>query len=456
MTQAVSSSLAQAPTVSEIRSRIDRHSMSTYQWLIVGLCIFLNAQDGFDISAAAYSATGITQEWGISGAELGTIISAGLIGIVAGAFLLAPLADKWGRRPLIIFSLIVTTIGMFMGSLSESPWELIGWRFFTGLGIGAITACINVVATEFSTPKWRGMSIGLYTAGFGLGAALGGIAAASFLDNFGWRAIFMVGAVNSIVSIVFVIALLPESIEFKAKQVLRGNKRALRQLNTTLMKIKQPTVTSVTASQTDTDTVVSAARSVQALFSAKYLKPTLLLWAGFFSIMFAFYFVSGWTPRLAALAGHSESSAALAGSALALGGSVGAISFGLLSVRFQVPKVIIGFALVGGLSLFGMGLTMSFSPALLVFAFLAGFLTNGAIVGCFTLAPSLYSPDVRVTGVGWMNGVGRTGGILAPILIGSLLDSGWSIFLLYSLSGVLLLWMCLVIFGFQRIKRETY
>lgn len=212
----------------EIKERIARSPMGVYQWIIVAMCVLLNAQVGFDISAVAYGSSGISEEFGLTGTELGSVISAGLLGIVFGAFVLSPLADRFGRRICIQLGLALTAIGMFMCAAADSPLSLVIWRFIIGIGIGGVTASINVVVAEYTNPRWRAAGIGIYTAGFGLGAMVGGIAAAGLLETFGWRAIFVLGAINSLVSMALALALLPESIEFLAQ---RKGERALGQID---------------------------------------------------------------------------------------------------------------------------------------------------------------------------------------------------------------------------------
>jgi MFS family permease len=161
----------------DLRERINTSKMSPYQWAIIGMCVLLNALDGFDVLAMAFTANGVTKEFGLTGSELGILLSAGLVGMAIGSLCLAPLADIIGRRPMIIASVGAAGAGMLLAATATTMEQLGIWRLLTGLGVGCILACTNVIASEYSSKKRRGLSISIYTAGYGIGATLGGAAA---------------------------------------------------------------------------------------------------------------------------------------------------------------------------------------------------------------------------------------------------------------------------------------
>lgn len=421
-------------------------AMSGYQWLIVALCLLLNAQDGFDISAVAYASTGITEEWGLSGTQLGLVISTGLVGIVVGAFVLSPLADRIGRKNTVLIGLALTAVGMAGVAIARSTVELTLWRLLTGIGVGGVTSCINVIASEYSSRKLRGMSIGLYTAGFGVGASLGGLGAAALLDAHGWRSIFVVGAIVSVVVLVIMAVLLPESIDYL---VARRPRRALQRINSIGRRIGRAPLDQLPSRSSEQRTP-ALRQQIGELFSAQLRRRTLLLWAGFFASMFAFYFLTGWTPRLVVLAGSTQQHSAVVGLMLSIGGSVGAIAFGLISVATGAQRLVMVFGVAGAGTFLLLGATLAAVPAGLIVAFVAGLLANGAIVGLFTMAPALYPPLIRATGVGWANGVGRSGSIIAPLVAGAMVDGGWRGIALYGFAAVFLLLLTGIAMAYRR------
>jgi benzoate transport len=405
----------------QLQERIDASRMSLYQWLIVGLCIVLNALDGFDVLAMAFTANSVTRDFGLSGAELGILLSAGLVGMAIGSLGLAPFADVIGRRPMVLISVGLATAGMLLASVAHSAVELGIWRVVTGLGIGGILACTNVIASEYSSKRWRGLAISIYTAGYGIGATLGGAAAVTLQASFGWRSVFVLLAV-----------LLPESVEFLAN---RRPRNVLDRLNRIARKIGQPAVTELPAVAAKND----RRNKVSELFTAGNRRSTWLVWLAFFATMFGFYFVNSWTPRLLVTAGMTESQGVVGGLMLTLGGTFGSLLYGLLTIRWNSRKVMVIFAVLSAATM-----VMFISTAgMLVLAFVAGgvvgMLINGCIAGMYTITPALYGASVRSTGVGWAIGIGRVGAIVAPLITGALLDAHWTASMLYMGVGVVVL-----------------
>ncbi len=406
--------------------------MSRYQWLIVGLCIVLNALDGFDVLAMAFTANSVTREFGLSGGELGILLSAGLVGMAAGSLGLAPFADIIGRRPMVLISVGLATAGMLLAALSHSAVELGIWRAVTGLGIGGILACTNVIASEYSSKRWRGLAISIYTAGYGIGATLGGAAAVSLQASFGWRSVFLFGGICTAATLLLLAALLPESVDFLAS---RRPRNVLDRLNRIARKIGQPALTELPAVVAKTE----KKNKLSELFTAGNRRSTWLVWLAFFATMFGFYFVNSWTPRLLVTAGMTESQGVTGGLMLTLGGTFGSLLYGLLTIRWNSRKVMIAFAVLSAATM----VIFISTAGILALAFAAGvvvgMLINGCIAGMYTITPALYGASVRSTGVGWAIGIGRVGAIVAPLITGTLLDAHWTASMLYMGVGVVVL-----------------
>ncbi|MCX4911704.1 MFS transporter [Streptomyces sp. NBC_00878] len=432
-----------------LRERIDTSPMSGYQWLIIALCVVLNALDGYDVLAMAFTAPGVGSEFHLDGGELGLLLSAGLMGMAAGSLLLAPFADLFGRRPLILLSVGLATAGMLLSATSGSATQLALWRVLTGLGVGGILACTTVIASEYASRRWRGLAIALYTAGYGIGATVGGLVAVTLQSSQGWRSVFLLGGVLTGVVLLLLAALLPESVQFL---LTRQPRNALARVNTIATRIRQEPLTSL---QGMADAArPTASNRVGDLFTAAHRRYTLLLWVAFFTLMFGFYFVNSWTPTLLVSAGLTEKQSVTVGIMLALGGTVGAILYGLLTSRWDSRRILIGFAVLSGVA---MALFISATATLaLAFAFgiAIGMLVNGCMAGLYTLAPSMYETQVRSTGVGWAIGIGRGGAILAPIAAGALLDAGWTAGTLYLAVGTLML-VCAACVALSRPRSAT-
>jgi benzoate transport len=419
----------------ELRERINKSAMSPYQWLIIGLCVLLNALDGFDVMAMAFTATSVTNDFGLSGTELGLLLSAGLVGMAIGSLVLAPFADVVGRRPMILVSLALAAGGMFLSALANSAVELGLWRVITGLGVGGILACTNVIASEYSSDRWRGLGIGIYTAGYGVGATLGGMAAVSLQGSYGWRSVFVFGGIATAAALVLLAVLLPESVDFL---LTRRPRNVVERLNRIARRIGQPAVTDLGEAHGAAGQA-KGRNKVSDLLAPANRRTTLLIWLAFFATMFGFYFVNSWTPRLLVEAGMTAEQGVVGGLMLTLGGTFGSILYGVLATKWSSRGVFICFAVLSAVS---MVLFIS-SAGILVLAFIAGvgvgMLINGCIAGLYTVTPALYATGTRSTGVGWAIGIGRIGAIVAPMITGSLLDADWSPVQLYLGVGAVVL-----------------
>ncbi|MGW0927575.1 MFS transporter [Streptomyces sp. NPDC002644] len=392
--------------------------MSGYQWLIVALCTFMNCLDGFDVMAVAFTGPSVTDEFGLSGSEFGLLVSVGLIGMAIGSMLLAPFADLLGRRPLILISLALGTVGMFGAAMAPSVTVMGVFRLVTGIGVGGILASTNVIASEFSNARNRGLAIGIYTAGYGLGATAASLVAKATVGG-DWRIVFYAGGFGTLLALIVIAVVLPESVAFLEQRRPAG---ALERINRTLARMRMEAVT-----EAELDRAATARESTEGAASGwlkQLLAPTVLLWLTFVTIMFGFYFVNSWTPTLLVEEGLSEGAAVTAGMAISIGGTVGSVLYGV-AARVRTPRVVlIGFSLLSAAMM--IAFIVSTSTLWLGFAVgvVVGALINGCIAGAYTVGPPLYPANVRSVGMGWALGMGRIGAILSPTVAGLLKDAG--------------------------------
>lgn len=401
-----------------LRAKIDSSPMSGYQWMIVIMATMMNLLDGFDVLVLAFTATNIRDEFGLSDEQLGYLLSAGLFGMAAGSLFLAPIADKIGRRPLLLIAVTLSAVGMLGSALIWSYHTLAFWRVITGLGVGGILVCTNVLTSEYTSLKWRSFAISVYAAGFGVGAVLGGMFAMTLQAEYGWRSVYLTGFVLTALCLSILMVWLPESIDFLMSKQPRN---ALVRLNEIAKKIGLANDCQLP------EKAVSPVHKlpVSQLFNRQYRRSTGVIWIAFFTIMFSFYFVSSWTPALLKEAGMTMEQSVSVGMMISLGGTCGSLFYGLLASRWSAHGILILFTLLSAIMAVLFILSASVLWLAMLLGVLAGALMNGCISGLYTLNPSIYAADIRSTGVGWAIGIGRIGAILAPIIAGILLDAGW-------------------------------
>ncbi|MDF3831726.1 MFS transporter [Cupriavidus basilensis] len=417
----------------DIREAINQNAMSSFQITAVAICIVLNMLDGFDVLAMAFTASHISSDWHLSGKEIGMLLSAGLFGMAAGSLLLAPQADRFGRRPIILFCLGTISFGMLLSTFTQSVLQLAAMRAMTGIGIGGMLASINVITGEYASNKWRSTAIVLQATGYPVGATIGGVIAGVLLTHYGWRSVFVFGALVTLAMVPIVMARLPESLDFL---IAKRPREALGKVNKLLQAMgREPiqALPSVAAAATEPGS------GLAGLFSRGLAVQTAMIWASFFLVMFTFYFVLSWTPKLLVAAGMSAQQGLTGGVLLNVGGIVGGTMFGFLSSRIGLKPLlwacfVLTSALLVCFGMFANTLAIAFAVAILI-----GGGIFGCMVGLYAYAPILYRAETRATGMGWSIGMGRFGAVLSPMVAGALVDAGWPTANLYYAFAVPLL-----------------
>ncbi|WP_246836254.1 MFS transporter [Nesterenkonia sp. NBAIMH1] len=317
--------------------------------------------------------------------------------------------------------------------------ELMLWRVITGLGVGGILASGTVLVSEYSNAKHRGLALSIYAAGYPVIATMGGLMAMPLIQSFGWQSVFVLGGALTVAAIVLTAAAMPESLEFLAVQKSRGIAGADAAAERIAAGLGLQADSTSSLSAADQGGAEEGGSSYAALLSPQNRRNTLFLWAVFFIVMFAFYFANTWTPQLLTEVGFTPEEGIMGGVMLMLGGAVGAVLYGVCTATWDPRAVLAVFAALSGTMFVVFIASTNVYALALITGVGLGMIVNGCISGLYTLAPMTYSPTLRSTGVGAALGVGRCGAILAPTIVGGLLDSGWTPAALYTGVGLLIL-----------------
>ncbi len=387
------------------------------QIVAIALCVLLNALDGFDVLSISFASPGIAKEWGVDRAALGIVLSMELIGMMAGSIGLGALCDRIGRRPTILGCLAIMGSGMAMAMHARNIEMLSVFRLFTGIGIGGMLAATNAVTAEFANARRRSMAIAIMAGGYPVGAIVGGsISSMMFAAGHDWRSVFALGAVATAMCIPLTWFLLPETVSFL---VHKRRPDALDRVNAVMRRLGHAVVDTLPAP------VAGGARGgIGQLFRPGLAAITILLTLAYFAHILTFYFILKWTPKIVVDMGFSPSSA---GGVLVwanIGGATGSLVLSLLTQRFPVRRLSIGAMLLSTVMVAGFGHAPANIATLSLIVALAGFCTNGAIVGLYAMIAQSFPTALRASGTGFAIGVGRGGAALSPIVAGFMFQGG--------------------------------
>lgn len=415
----------------DIKQWIDGRSVSRYQWLVLLLCFLIVTFDGLDAAIMGFIAPAVIQDWNISRAAFGPIMASAMVGLAVGALVSGPYSDRLGRRRVLLWS--VAAFGFFSVAcaFARTPVELAALRFLTGLGLGAAMPNSTTLLSEYIPQRLRGVLITLMFMGFGLGSASGGFVSAWMVPQFGWHAVLLLGGVLPLLLLPILYFLLPESVDL---MINRGFPRP--RILAVLRRMGGKFADDVIFAISGPTTKESAGSKVRHLFNPQYRWRTISLWCTYFMGLVVIYLLTGWMPTLIKDAGVSLERAAIVTAMFQFGGLIGIVLVGFFMDRLN-PKVVIALAYVGGAAcIFALGFVEVGAWALGVLVFASGFCINGAQTGLNAFAPGQYPTDFRATGVSWMLGIGRFGGILASMSGGALLSLGLPMNVIFAVLGI--------------------
>ncbi|MBP5992460.1 MAG: 3-(3-hydroxy-phenyl)propionate transporter MhpT [Acinetobacter sp.] len=360
----------------------------------VGICFLIAVIEGLDIQAAGIAAAGIREHFGLDSSQLGVFFSAGILGLLPGALLGGRIADRIGRKKVLIWSTAVFAVFTLCTVWVNSFNSLLVVRFLAGAGLGAAMPILITLASEAVSVQNRGRAVGLMYCGMPVGAAiLSLVASTDFGSN--WKNIFYLGGLLPIIVIPIMMKFLPESKEFLKSQ-----------------------------NKTEAEIAATPQGSFKDLFNSDNLFRTLFIWVSYFFTLMVVYIMLSWLPSLFTELGFSRKEGATAQFYFMVSATIGTIILGMLTDRWKKAYVIVlmyGGILAGLLALNAAGsLTQMYMASALVGAFVIG--CQGVL---YAFGGIVYPTEVRGTGIGVASAVGRIGAMLGPAIAGSLLTAGF-------------------------------
>ncbi|MDI9861720.1 MFS transporter [Flectobacillus roseus] len=405
--------------------------MTSLQYSSILVCFLMNMLDGMDVMVISYAAPAITKAWSIGAEALGLVFSSGLVGMSVGALMIAPYADKFGRKKMMIISALLMGLTIFITSFAESVNQLIFFRFINGLGIGCMLASTAALTSEYAPANTKDFWVSFALSGYPIGAVLSGIVAAKIIPTYGWHSIFQLAGCCTLASVPVVYFFLAESLEFYLKSQPLGS---LEKANDLLVKMGREPISTLPEKPQ-----VHQKVPIKLLLSQEFRISTFQLWIALFLSFATLYFLTSWIPKLASTAGLSIELAIYAGTVFNLGAFVGIITQGYFSSKYGLKKTIGTILLLTAILMAIFKVFVGTDWILLVFGLL-GFGIQGGFVGLYAVSARIYPTEFRTTGVGWSIGIGRLGGIIGPAVGGVLIGLGLSMstnFLIFAIPTAL-------------------
>ena len=410
----------ETPVKLNISELIDNSKLGAFQVGICSLCGLCLIMDGFDVQAMGYVAPAIIREWKIPNSELGPVFGAGLFGVLIGSLLFSMVADKIGRRPVLIGVTLFFSAMTLLTAYTGSVREMLAIRFVAGMGLGGIMPNAVALCGEYSSRATRVTVMTIVGNGFTAGAAIGGFISAGLIPNFGWRSVFYFGASIPLVIALAMFFWLPESLQFL---VLRG--KDLRKAEKWMQKVTPSAVPGGAVQYIVTEQKREGV-PVLYLFRDGRAVGTVMLWIVNFMNLLNLYFLSSWLPTVVRDSGYATSTAVLAGTTVQVGGTTAALGLGWFIERFGFVPVLTACFAVACVNIAMIGHPGLSLALLFTVVFLAGMGIVGGQAAVNALAATYYPTALRSTGIGWSLGIGRIGAIVGPVLAGQLMALHWS------------------------------
>ncbi|MNO51137.1 4-hydroxybenzoate transporter PcaK [compost metagenome] len=400
--------------VSEI---IDNSPLSALQVRVLFLCFLAVVLDGFDTAAIGYIAPELIQDWGIERSQLAPAFAAGLFGMLVGSVGFGPVADRRGRKFVLLVSLLIVSLGTLTCALAPNIEILAALRFFTGIGLGGVLPNAITLSTEYSPARRRMFLVTLSYSGFTLGLALGGWIAGLLLPVAGWKGLLLFGGLTPLILLPVLIAGLPESTLF-----LAGDPKRIDRLREILKRVSGRHDLDAVSLITEV-TTANPRSPATTLFSEGRALRTVMLWLTFFNCLFVFYLLTSWLPTILRGSGYGTQETSHIAAMVPFGGVVGGIVMALLMDRFGAQRLLPPLCLLAAGVLVLTGAQLGNSTALLLMVFGVGFTLTGALNNLSILAATLYPTHARATGVSWALSAGRAGSIMGSMLGAWLFDA---------------------------------
>jgi len=396
----------------DIHQIADEAPLNRFHATVLLWCTLIIVFDGYDLAVVGIALPSIMKQMNVTATHAGFMVSSALFGMMIGAIAFGTLAERIGRRWAIALCVVLFSVFTAAAGLTHDPTTFGVTRFLAGLGIGGVMPNVVAQMTEFSPRRVRATMVTLMFSGYAVGGMLAALLGKGMIETYGWPSVFLAAAAP-VVLVPLILRSLPESMSFLLR---KGRHAELTSILTRLAPAVRPVAgDGFVLPRADR----AASAPIRSLFHERRGFSTVMFWISFFMCLFMVYALSSWLTKLMASAGYSLGSALTFVLVLNFGAMIGAVGGGWLADRFHIKWVLFAMYVLAAVSITLLGIETT--PAVrFVVVGLAGASTIGTQIVTYAYAGQFYPMAIRSTGIGFASGVGRSGAILAPILIGAL------------------------------------
>lgn len=414
-----------------VTNLINGRPISKYQYTIFILCALAALMDGYDSVIIGITAPAIAQSLALDVKTFGPVFSAAQFGFMLGAFIAGPLADRMGRKSILIGSVALFGLFSLLTPVAGTYDHLLALRFITGLGLGGASATFVSICTEYSPVRIRATIISMLWALLPAGNVVGGLLSSVILPAHGWIPVYYIGGVFPLLIALVMLLIVPESVSYLVTRKARASRIA------TIVARLAPDVAQPAGTQYAVNDAGPSSASVRHLFSEGRDFVTILYWVSFFCCWLVLITVLAWTVPVLREANIPISMASLMISANSLGAVIGAPIIGRIMDSADPKLTVIVGLVLGAVATSLLGFSTESVNLLAVNFFVAGFTVGGTSAGMVGLVATAYPTAIRSTGIGWAIGMARLGAVCGPVAAGMMLASGWGLKFFFLTMGVI-------------------